>query len=370
MTDNTLNKQLFSGEAKMIRTILISSFSVIGICILLYFVYILLGEFFTTIFFSVIISMAIKPTKEYILTTMQDHIDNNNYSISNCYLFTALGYIIDFILLISNSLVLQPSSNSKLKNGFSNLKITELVSLSCIVYIILTKIELSLTITLFINIILFDVVIRLIFDTIMLVFGVLKNTNLNHFIYNRNNFNEAIHSVLSISLIFVFIGLISCVLAISMWLCYIDFRSILTIINDNNGRISSYLGDIIPESVKSYYENDLTYNNVHMKLKVFDDFFNITEAETQLRDLRNSNHTIWEISSELFGSLAGSQIINQNKKEELLHYIEDKCELYKNDTVFNLIGYTGIEYIKNVYCGTRIISDKFNIIVRHMILTS
>jgi hypothetical protein len=294
MSTNSLEKfhQFFSGETQITRTILVSSFTVIGVCILLYFIYILLGDFFATIFFSVIISMAIKPTKELILLTMTDHIANNKYSILNCYLFQFLGFITEFVMLICNWLVFRTRS-SKMFYLFTNLKITDYIGISCIVYIILTKIEMNLTITLFINILLFDIFIRLIFDTLMLIFSILKNTNLSHLVYERNKFNDTIHSILSISLIILFIGLICGVIIFSIWLCYIDFKSIVTIINDNNQQLSKYLNEIIPENIKSYYENDLTYNNVYMKLKMFEDFLNITEAEHKISGLRNSNHTIW-----------------------------------------------------------------------------
>src|SRR4051794_415408 len=79
--------EIFSGEIKLIRTILISCLTVIIICILLYFNYILVGQFFTTIFLSFIVSLAIKPTKEKIIKKLTNQFVKKKYLFVKSTLF-------------------------------------------------------------------------------------------------------------------------------------------------------------------------------------------------------------------------------------------------------------------------------------------
>ena len=71
--------ELFSNkEGKMIRTILIANFIVIVICSILYYNYILLGEFFTTIFLAFICSLALKPSKDKLIYKLKMHYREKN----------------------------------------------------------------------------------------------------------------------------------------------------------------------------------------------------------------------------------------------------------------------------------------------------
>ncbi len=87
INDNTINfkqrinkiSELFTTEIQLIRTIFISFMTVLIICILLYFNYILIGEFFTTIFLSFIASLAVKPIKNIIIQKIEKQLHKSKY---------------------------------------------------------------------------------------------------------------------------------------------------------------------------------------------------------------------------------------------------------------------------------------------------
>lgn len=82
----------------MIKVLLITIIFVFIISLILYFNYILLGEFFTTIFFSIIIGLALKPAKDNITLSIERIILYNTKLIPNSFLFRIL-YIIKFLLM-------------------------------------------------------------------------------------------------------------------------------------------------------------------------------------------------------------------------------------------------------------------------------
>ena len=92
-SDSQFNGKTINSEIKLIRTIIISFFTVLLICILLYFNYVLLGQFFTTIFLSFIASLAINPFKRLLVDKIENNLTQMKYSICNCYLLKFFSMI-------------------------------------------------------------------------------------------------------------------------------------------------------------------------------------------------------------------------------------------------------------------------------------
>jgi len=86
--------ELFTTEIKLIRTIFISFMTVLIICILLYFNYILIGEFFTTIFLSFIASLAVKPLKKMIIHNIEKRLHKSKYFSVKSFVFIFLKLIL------------------------------------------------------------------------------------------------------------------------------------------------------------------------------------------------------------------------------------------------------------------------------------
>lgn len=98
MNDSSLNLgkgiqkigEIFNNEIKLIRTILISFLTVLVICILLYFNYILIGQFFTTIFLSFISSLAVKPLKDLIVNNIENQLITKDFFSLKSFVFLFL----------------------------------------------------------------------------------------------------------------------------------------------------------------------------------------------------------------------------------------------------------------------------------------
>jgi hypothetical protein len=293
--------ELFIGEAKIIKTILISSLTVIIICSLLYFIYILLGQFFTTIFLAVIISAAIKPTKDTILSYINNRIDEQALTVNRCwlvYLFECISYIVNSVTYYFRVPQEDTETSPKLRDRIKDFSIIYLLNMSGIIYLFIAKVDFEIIIELIITLFIADLIIRTLFDCFVVIIGYLKSTKFNKILFKDNEFNESVHSLLAFILIFLFMFIITIICILFIWLSYQDLKSLTSLFGQYDGYLSKLLRDVIPDKIKFYYESDLNqiaYDNIYVKMKSFEEFLNFTEAETKIYEFKNSNYTIYRI---------------------------------------------------------------------------
>jgi hypothetical protein len=71
-----------------------------------------------------------------------------------------------------------------------------------------------------------------------------------------------------------------------------------------------------------------------------------------------------DISNNVFKFLSEPKsYFDKENKIPILSYIEHKCSIYSNEIIYKIVNYTNISYLYNLYCGIRILIDKFNITV-------
>jgi predicted PurR-regulated permease PerM len=429
-------RELFSGEIQLIRTILISCLTVIIICILLYFNYILIGQFFTTIFLSFIVSLALKSTKEKIIKKLTNYFTKRKYFIGK----SVLIYIIKFIIFIAKliwkgviilvnrlrkkELIVSCVSNYTSKktdtnSSSNNNRLWEISSPNrssfksqgsfdhensnesnyltifnnrnflffiCGLYIVIFKLEFYLTLALFIIYLITDFVIRLLIDmTFSIVKLANKNSSFNHLIFEdrkttncKYELNENMHCLISLIMILFFSFIIVIVLISFLWLLYIDVKSILLIVRDNSDYVN-YFKTILPDQVKEYYEVDnfdkFYNNNIFVHLKSIELFINRTvEEQFSTGEFSNlkGNHTLYDISNNLINFIKDPSLIIQAATHEnnstnstvqfpLISILESKCKIYETDAIHRVISITRVAYIEKLYCGIRILIDRFNL---------
>lgn len=426
--------EMFSGEIKLIRTILISCLTVIIICILLYFNYILIGQFFTTIFLSFIVSLALKSTKEKIINRLANNFIKKKYFIGK----SVLVYIIKFIIFIAKLICkgfkfftskfrikeinLHNLSSNTIKNNetmsknyhnktldydaskrssinsqgsfdqdnsdeskyltiFNNRNYLFLI---CLTYIVIFKFEFYLTLALLLIYLITDFVIRLFIDMSFYIFKLAnKNSFFNLLIFEgktKNNFefNENIHCLISLIIILFFSFIIVVVFISFLWLLYIDVKSILLIARDNSDYIN-YFKTILPDNVKEYYELDnfdkFYNNNIFIHLKSIEIYINKTVEEQfssgEFSNLKG-NHTLYDISNNLIEFIKDPSLIIQAASQKnytsnntiqfpLISILKDRCNIYEKEVIYRIVSITRSEYIKKLYCGVRILIDRFNL---------
>lgn len=409
--------EILSGEIKLIRTILISCLTVIIICILLYFNYILIGQFFTTIFLSFIVSLALKPTKEKIINRITNHFQKEKYFLIKCTAFRiiqkiaiAIRYVIDQIIWLfrkirTSETKIKIKENSTSKNHTlrksqlftqthevdtinANLTIfnnKNYLYLLCLIYVVVFKLEFYLSLTLVFSYLFIDFVIRLLID---IVFFAVKKTNKNsffkYFIFQQKTnyeLNDWMHSMISFIIILFFSVIILLIMGGSVWLFYIDTKSVVNYVR-NNSDYMNYFKTILPDNFKEYYDGEnLNYfhnSKVYVHLKSFEVFVN-SALEEQLGNNTESirgNYTLYDISNNLVKFIKDpldivnshnkhgfnlDSYVKNNQKLQLIDFNFEPCQKYDKEIVYTIISYTEIEYLKRLYCGTRIFVDRYNL---------
>jgi predicted PurR-regulated permease PerM len=356
--------ELFSGEIKLLRTILISCLTVIIICILLYFNYILIGQFFTTIFLAFIASLALKPTKERVISKLNKYFIKKKYYIKKSLLFSIVNYVIKLAQYISylisklfnlvkdnkanknsentkerNSLKLsnnsysnksnnnsqQNSSSLQRQGSFTSEAVQESSYISifndrnylfslCIFYVMIFKLEFHLSLTLFIIYIIIDLFLRLFLDIIVFFFKIAKKSKLlNPLIFDDKNsltFSENMHYIVSLLIIFFLTLILLCIFLCIIWLLYIDMNSIISYLKQNNDYMN-YLKNMVPENFKEYYDMDNFYNNhIFINLKSFESYINKTIVENfEGSEYLQGNHTLYDISNNIYSFIKDPSLI-------------------------------------------------------------
>ena len=250
----------------------------------------------------------------------------------------------------------------------------------CLVYVVIFKLEFFLSLTLIFSYLFIDFVLRLVIDiALILAKRWNRNSIFKYLIFQQNTqleLNDSMHSLISFIIILFFSVTIMLVLAGSVWLFYIDTKSVVNYVTNNSDYVN-YFKTILPENFKEYYDGDnLNYfynSKVYVHLKSFEVFAN-SALDEQLGNSTESirgNYTLYDISNNLVNFIKDpTQIVNNQKfndksktfsNSSLISLIDDGCVKYDQEIIFRILSYIDNDYMKKLYCGLRIIIDRFNI---------
>jgi hypothetical protein len=269
---------MYSQEIKLIRTIIIASITVISLCIVLYFNYILIGQFFTTIFLSLVASFVLRSTKDSIISHFEYNIQDHKYYVSYSYFIKTLKAIYISIRTIFESLVLLKPI--KIVDKFSNIHnkfVTNYLYFIVFIYVIIFKLDIYLTLIIISIILGVDLIIRICLDVLIIMVRSIKdNYLLRSLIFqdNKTLLNQNVHSIVALILISLFLVLILITILLSLWLIYIDIKSVY---KESNSNYSDFINRIIPRNITdlSDHFNNFYKSNLFTHIKTLEEYINI-----------------------------------------------------------------------------------------------
>lgn len=306
-----INQLLSNDEGKLIRTILIASFIIIVICLILYFNYILLGEFFTTIFLAFICSLSLKPSKDKLIYKLKRHLrQSNKYFVTRSWIFVVLR-VLQILRLLSfiTSYVQKPkmeklrlnseyftteptvesetSEEEKAKYTIYN-NINYLIFI-CIVYIMIFKLKIFISVTIISIYFFADFSTRLTMDIFIILSR--KNNRLNLTVNNTTR--EFVHSIISSLMIMIFILFVVFVITLGIGLFYLDIKKMYNYLNENNDLIKVIKNNLLEsDKIKNYQQT------IFEQFKSIEEYLNNTYIKidshyTQSSFIQDGNYTLF-----------------------------------------------------------------------------
>lgn len=298
--------EMLSNEIPLIRTIFISCLTVIVICILLYFNYILIGQFFTTIFLAFITSLALMPTKDKLILKINDHISCHKYFTNRCAIVKILRsfyFYLNRFIVISKSLFKLKINDTKnapsvettpvksRNNSFGAMSLDTVLEVQhltmfndirylfivCAAYVIIFKLDFMITCALTIGYLLLDMLIRLLLDFMI---AIIK-------LFDSEEVNENIHSVIAFMIILFASAIILLITIVSVYLFYIDIQSMYSAIRTSNSEYMHQFQTLFEDNTNNLYRN-----NIYSRIASFESVINSTIAENISTDLLG-NYTIF-----------------------------------------------------------------------------
>jgi hypothetical protein len=275
---------MYSQEIKLIRTIIIACITVISICIVLYFNYILIGQFFTTIFLSLVASFALRPTKDSIICHFEENIENHKYYVKQSKITKSLQGIYNIIKIILQTIVFfRPIQIKfdKMQDEF----VKNYLYFIVFIYVIIFKLDIYLTLLIVSIILAVDLIFRICVDILIIVIKRIKNTFLRFFIFQekKSQLNDNVHSFVALILISLFLILIIMIVFLSLWLIYIDVKFVYS---ESKNDYSEILHRFIPKNMTDFSNqfSNFYQNNLFTHLKSFEEYVkedNFTEFRNQ-----------------------------------------------------------------------------------------
>ena len=385
--------ELFSNkEGKMIRTILIANFIVIVICSILYYNYILLGEFFTTIFLAFICSLALKPSKDKLIYKLKMHYrEKNKYFVRRSWIFLVLRIlqIVRLFNFISSYFDKSDIPRYRVQSEHLNTKqtvesehleedkskytiyndIIYLIFISC-VYIMIFKFKIFISVTIISIYFFVDFSTRLTIDFCIILSKRFEN---NRFILNDNNTpREYVNSIISSFMIMFYILFVLLVIILGIVSIYLDLKKIYLYLNENNDFLNVIKDNLLTsDKIKNYQQT------IFEQFNSFEEYLNNTYIKidsqygTQSTFLRGGNYTLYgkfsnkiDLSNKLIYILNNPMLVveskGQSEAEKNITY-KLMCEEYQNTLISILNRVFSSDYIVKFHCSTRVLLKELNI---------
>ena len=399
----------FSSEQKLIKILLISVVFVILVGTVLYFNYVLLGEFFSTIFFSLLVAFSLKPVKYDLLIKLEYILLNNRNLISNSVVASILDFIkrsIFYILNIINQLVLKLfkfdlkskisktqlymkifndkennfnelrkaiknfSSSSKLISikspiNESSLSTINLLQYSLILYFLAFKVSIKFFFFLIVVYIGIDFIFRSSFDLLIFVFTKLNlmdviyevkylvKDDISDEIERKVEMKQIIHTIISSFLIILGLFFFSVLMILVFYLSYKDMSYVYHFIK-NNYSIKKYVYEHVQNNIniKEFIENNIDLNN-------FSQFSHFNSSIVNLIQNQKNNSTntvdslydsIQNISITIYNDPLHFSSKYLNINSTFFNETTSKCFHSEDNFVFKIIKWLGLNYTKKFYC--------------------
>lgn len=386
-------------EKRILKISIIFTVLIVLLFTIIYFNYILIGDFFSTILFAIVISLAIKPYKDSITEKLENMINNENYFLFDSMLLYILGNIraiIGFIIAKLNdffnkktkittleeienenknsknmnmSIYPRKSSFNKNSNSYDNNmnnkstiknKIKEMTDISTltllkyctIIYFIVFKLDIKFFLFLIFIVTIIDFWIKISIDFILYSFSKL---NLIEIIMDlsdskRKKLKHIVHSILTSLLLVVSIVIFMSFMLLSFFLLYKDISFIYNLVINQNS-LKDVVNDYINENVNFNFKdiginlglgnensglNDTMNSKPQIQFSQFDTLFN-----PNIKDLLKSTFSRTQNQNNTFTSSMDSQ----------------NFENYNNNSNFSKINYNRNNYSSIADIGIKLFSN-------------
>jgi hypothetical protein len=302
--------EFLSSEGKVIRTFLISSIITIVFCTILYFNYILLGEFFTTLFLSFICSLALRPSKDKIILKLKKHFrQSHKYFVLRSWIIKVLRFLqiirlINFInskiwkkqafLRMNNESFEHPqdsdmSEEEKSKhNFFNNLPFLLFI---CFLYIIIFKMRMFISATIISIYFFIDFLVRLLIDMLIILSRKFSNNSL---VLNKDGVpRDYVHTIVSSLLILKYLLIMIFIIIIGVVLFYMDLKKIYIYLNENNDFLKLIKENLLSSDKFKIYQQTIFEQFNIIEVYLNSTYISIDPQFPQTSFLQSGNYTVY-----------------------------------------------------------------------------
>ncbi len=380
--------EFLSSEGKVIRTFLISSIITIVFCTILYFNYILLGEFFTTLFLSFICSLALRPSKDKIILKLKKHFrQSHKYFVLRSWIIKVLRFLqiirlINFInskiwkkqafLRMNNESFEHPqdsdmSEEEKSKhNFFNNLPFLLFI---CFLYIIIFKMRMFISATIISIYFFIDFLVRLLIDMLIILSRKFSNNSL---VLNKDGVpRDYVHTIVSSLLILKYLLIMIFIIIIGVVLFYMDLKKIYIYLNENNDFLKLIKENLLSSDKFKIYQQTIFEQFNIIEVYLNSTYISIDPQFPQTSFLQSGNYTVYgkfwfyiDLSNKIINVLNDPTFVIEgyapgNPNNTYLY--KTYCEEYENTLIFILRKVFTSDYIERFHCGSRILLKQLNI---------
>ena len=392
MTDSYYNERLsdklsqklneiISLDLNLVKTLLISSVIISIIVIILYFNYILIGMFLTTIFMGLITGLALKTTKDKIEKKLINSLLKEETFMSYSLIVNLVLFIKFIFIFVSNLANRQNTVVGLFKNYKKNSKsrkskgsdadieltkaeendqwnIMDMLNIILVSYIMIFKVNFRLCMILIISVLIIDALLRLLLDASSFLIKYFNLYGLYFDNYDSKkkitlglNINLSTHSLISSLLICYFILFFVFTFLIACYFIYIDLSYLIKVMQSSNSyNFKDYIISQIPQSIDI---NSLISSNIK-GIKILETFLKNSNITLNTND---SNHKQGSDNTSLFSGIYN--FYTPENKELIIN----ECIVHNiNDTIiYKVINILPFDYLTHVYCGLFLLVKQMNI---------
>lgn len=302
--------EFLSNEGKVIRTFLISSIITIVFCTILYFNYILLGEFFTTLFLSFISSLALRPSKDKIIYKLKKHFrQSHKHFVLRSWIFKILRFfqiiwLFNFICskIWKKKTILKMNSDSYDHPQDSDISEDEKSKLNvfnslnyllfiCFFYIMIFKLKIFISVTIVFIYFLVDFLVRLFIDILIILSRKFSNNTL---VLDSNGVpRDYVHSIVSSLLIIYYLMIMIFIIIFGIGLFYLDLKKIYIYLNENNDFLKIIKENLLGSDKFKIYQKTIFEQFNLMEVYLNSTYISIDTQFPQTSFIQSGNYTVY-----------------------------------------------------------------------------
>ena len=219
---------------------------------LIYFNYLLLGEFFSCVFLALLTSLSLKPSKIKIIQHLQRKLTHQEVCYTKnaliCKIFRYLRSIISL-----NLQVIKNTPGNFIESVFADIYI---LSLSCLIYILYTRTTPIFTYSILGCLLLIDLILRFTVDAMFYILDITFSRR--SFLNELNKPIPIIHTLVSVFLVFMFFSFILLLISTVFMFSIMEIYTVLDFITEYfaQSHISEYMSTYFQ---RSFIEDTIRY---------------------------------------------------------------------------------------------------------------